>query len=212
VSARPHLLAPPWARLAVVGAALVTGTIARLVWHSDTLGAADAWGVRELEATSSSVLLAAKAASVGLVSLAVAGALVIAGLAWAVLHWRQAALLALTAPALALVAEKLLKLVVGRQVPEADVSHYPSGHLAVGAAVALSLVLVVRQTRVRPATKTAVTVAAGLYVAVMGLARVVESAHLLSDVVGGIATGVAVTLIAALLLDGRRAKTDQPGS
>jgi membrane-associated phospholipid phosphatase len=105
----------------------------------------------------------------------------------------------------------VLKLVVGRRVPEADVSHYPSGHLAVGAAVALCLVLVVRQARVRPATKTVVSVAAGLFVAVMGLARVVESAHLLSDVVGGVATGVAVTLIAALLLDGRPAKGDQPG-
>jgi membrane-associated phospholipid phosphatase len=211
VSARPRPLAPPWAPFAAAGAVLVTGTIARAVWHSDRLGGADAWGVRELEATSSTVLLAARAASAGLVWLALAGSLVIAAFAWAVLRWREAALLALAAPALALAAEKALKLVVDRQVPEADVSHYPSGHLAVGSAVALSLVLVMRRTRAAPAARTVVTVAAGLFVVVMGLARVVESAHLLSDVVGGVTTGVAVTLVAALLLDGRPAKADRLG-
>jgi membrane-associated phospholipid phosphatase len=211
VSARPRPLAPPWAPLAAAGAVLVTGTIARMVWHSDQLGPADAWGVRELEATSSTVLAAARAVSVGLVSLAVAGSLLLAAFALAVLRWRQAALLALAAPALAVAAEKVLKLLVERRVPEADVSHYPSGHLAVGAAVALSLVLVMRRTRAEPAARATVTVAASLYVAAMGLARVIESAHLLSDVVGGVATGVAVTLVAALLLDGRPAKADRLG-
>jgi membrane-associated phospholipid phosphatase len=211
VNARLHPLAPQWAPLAATVAVLVTGTIAKVVWHSDRLGAADGWGVRELEATSSTVLLAARVVSAGLVSLAVAGSLAIAAFAWALLRWREAVLLALAAPVLAFLAEKLLKLVVERRVPEADVSHYPSGHLAVGTAVALSLVLVMRWTSTAPATRTAVTVAACLFVVVLGVARVVESAHLLSDVVGGVGTGVAVTLTAALLLDGRRARGDQPG-
>jgi hypothetical protein len=38
-------------------------------------------------------------------------------------------------------------------------------------------------------------------VALMGLARLVETAHLLTDVAGGLSAGVAVTLAAALLLD-----------
>jgi membrane-associated phospholipid phosphatase len=211
VNTRLHQLAPPWAPLAATVAVLVTSVIARLVWHSDRLGAADAWGVRELEATSGTVLLAARVVSAGLVSLAIAGSLVIAVFAWAAMRWREAVLLALAAPALALAAEQVLKLFVQRRVPEADVFHYPSGHLAVGTAVALSLVLVMRPTRARSATKTAATVAASLFVAVMGVTRVIESAHLLSDIVGGVATGVAVTLGAALLLDGRPAKGDQPG-
>jgi membrane-associated phospholipid phosphatase len=204
-------LAPPWAPLAATVAVLVAGVIARVVWHSDRLGAADAWGVQALEATSGTMLLAARVVSAGLVSLAIAGSLVIAVFAWAVMRWREAVLLALAAPALALAVEQVLKLFVQRRVPEADVSHYPSGHLAVGSAVALSLVLVMRRTRARSATKTAVTVAASLFVAVMGVTRVIESAHLVSDIVGGVATGVAVTLGAALLLDGRPAKGDQPG-
>jgi membrane-associated phospholipid phosphatase len=56
-----------------------------------------------------------------------------------------------------------------------------------------------------------VAVAACLFVVVMGVARVVESAHLLSDVVGGVGTGVAVTLTAALLLDRARARGEPPG-
>jgi membrane-associated phospholipid phosphatase len=211
VNARLQQLAPPWAPLAATVAVLVTGTIARLVWHSDRLGGADAWGVRELEATSSAVLLAARIVSAGLLSLALVGSLAVAALAWVVLRWRKAVLLALAAPVLAVVAERLLKLVVERRVPEAEVSHYPSGHLAAGTAFALSLVLVVRRTGVAPAARTAVAVAACLFVVVMGVARVVESAHLLSDVVGGVGTGGAVTLTAALLLDRARARGEPPG-
>jgi membrane-associated phospholipid phosphatase len=211
MSARLQPLAPPWAPFAASAAVLVTGAIARVVWHSDRLGGADAWGVRELEATSSTVLAAARIASAGLVSLAVVASLAIAAFAWAVLRWREAVVLALAAPLLSLVAEKLLKLLVERRVPEADVSHYPSGHLAVGTAAALSLVLVMRRTGTAPAARTAVTVAACLFVAVLGLARVVESAHLLSDVAGGAGTGVAVTLTVALLLDGRWSRREEPG-
>jgi membrane-associated phospholipid phosphatase len=40
-----------------------------------------------------------------------------------------------------------------------------------------------------------------LFVLVMAKARLAETAHSLSDVVGGVATGAAVTLAAALLLD-----------
>jgi membrane-associated phospholipid phosphatase len=211
VNTRLQPLAPPWAPFAATTAVLVTGAIARVVWHSDRLGGADAWGVRELEATSSSVLVAARILSAGLVSLALVAALAIAAFAWAVLRWREAVVLTLGAPLLALAAEKLLKLIVERQVPGADVSHYPSGHLAVGTAVALSLVLVTRWTLTVPAARTAVTMAACLFVMVMGLARVVESAHLLSDVAGGVGTGVAMTLTVALLLDGRRASREQLG-
>jgi membrane-associated phospholipid phosphatase len=44
---------------------------------------------------------------------------------------------------------------------------------------------------------------AALLVSLMAWARLVETAHLLTDVVGGVSTGVTVTLGAALLLDRR---------
>ena len=51
----------------------------------------------------------------------------------------------------------------------------------------------------------------------MAWARLVETAHLMTDVVGGVSTGVAVTLGAALLLDRRSVrggllKLHAPGS
>jgi hypothetical protein len=45
---------------------------------------------------------------------------------------------------------------------------------------------------------------AALLVSLMAWARLVETAHVLTDVVGGVSTGVAVTLGAALVLDRRR--------
>jgi membrane-associated phospholipid phosphatase len=80
--------------------------------------------------------------------------------------------------------------------------------VAVATAVALCLVLIVRSSRARPATRTIAIVSAGLLALLMALARLVETAHLLSDVVGGAATGVAVTLAVALVLDGRRRASD----
>jgi membrane-associated phospholipid phosphatase len=84
--------------------------------------------------------------------------------------------------------------------------------------LALSLVLILRPSMVRPRVKTLLGLSAALLVALMGLARLVETAHLLTDVAGGLSAGVAVTLAAALLLDrdGRSVRADSssctPGS
>lgn len=53
----------------------------------------------------------------------------------------------------------------------------------------------------RPRVKTLVGLSVALLVPLMAWARLVETAHLLTDVAGGVAIGVAVTLGAALLLD-----------
>jgi membrane-associated phospholipid phosphatase len=83
----------------------------------------------------------------------------------------------------------------------ASVFLYPSGHLAVATALVLTLILVVRSAGARPSIRVGVVTCASLFVLVMARARLAETAHSLSDVVGGVATGAAVTLAAALLLD-----------
>jgi membrane-associated phospholipid phosphatase len=99
------------------------------------------------------------------------------------------------------VVDRLLKPLVARKAPGSPVFHYPSGHVAVATALALSLVLILRPSMVRPRVKTLLGLSAALLVALMGLARLVETAHLLTDVAGGLSAGVAVTLAAALLVD-----------
>ena len=195
-------LAPPWAPLVAVAAALLTGTIAGLVWHSHRLPSLDAWASRELEARNDWVFWTARGISVALTALAIGAALSVAVSAWAVLRWRNAALLSLLAPALALTAEKLLKQLVARRAPGSTQFHFPSGHLAVMTAAAFSFVLVVRSTRPERGTRP-VAIFASLCVAALALARQVDKAHLLSDVVGGVSTGVAATLAVAILLDHR---------
>ena len=68
-------------------------------------------------------------------------------------------------------------------------------------ALALSLVLILRPTLARPRVKLLVALSAALLVSLMASARLVETAHLLTDVVAGVSIGVAVTLGTALLLD-----------
>jgi membrane-associated phospholipid phosphatase len=194
-------LAPSWAPGVATAAIFVTAMIAGLVWHSDRLPTVDAWAVRELAARSDWMFWTARAISVSLACLAVVGALALATFAGVALRWRDAVLLSLAAPASAFAVQKVLKSLVARRAPGSSTFHYPSGHLAVTTAVALSLVLVVRLTRTT--SSRIVATFASLLVLAMALARLVETAHLLSDVIGGVATGVAMTLATALLLDSR---------
>jgi membrane-associated phospholipid phosphatase len=125
----------------------------------------------------------------------------IAALAWVTLRRWSGVILSLAAPAVTFAVEKLLKQLVARQSPGAGVLLYPSGHLAVATALALTLILVVRSAEARPSIRVSVMACSSLFVLVMARARLAETAHSLSDVVGGVATGAAVTLAAALLLD-----------
>jgi membrane-associated phospholipid phosphatase len=143
----------------------------------------------------------ARAVSSGLRTFTAGGILATAVVAWLVVRRWKAVTLALLAPTVTLGVEKLLKPLVARRAPASTVFHYPSGHVAVATALALSLVLIVYSSRLRPGVRTVAVLVTGLLVLVMALARMVETAHLLSDVIGGAATGVAVTLSAALVLD-----------
>jgi undecaprenyl-diphosphatase len=197
-------LAPPWAPMAMISALAVAVLLGRLSWHSQGVPALDGWVLRELGARDDGRLRLATEMTAGLRQLAVWATVATAILAWVALRRWQGVLLSLVAPAITLaVVELLLKPLVARQVPGSTSFNYPSGHLAVVAALALCLVLIVRAATARPAVRALVVVCAGLLVLLMAWARLVETAHYLSDVVGGVATGVAVTLATALLLDHR---------
>ena len=187
-------------------AVLATVALSGLVWHSTRLPGLDAWMLRLLGAhyDEPQFRIAVELAT-ALRALTVGGILVTAAVAWMALRRWNAAALALLAPAATLMAEKLLKLLVARRAPASTVFHYPSGHVAVATALVLSLALILRPVDAGPRLKLLVGLSVALLVPLMALARMVETAHLLTDVLGGMSTAVAVTLGTALLLDhGRR--------
>jgi membrane-associated phospholipid phosphatase len=122
-----------------------------------------------------------------------------AALAWLVGRW-DAVVLALTAIPATLGVQVLLKQLVHRQRPGGPALVYPSGHLAVATAAAVTLVLVLRVTPAPPRTSVVVALLAGTYVLVIAAARLVETVHFLTDVLGGVAVAIVVTLAAALAI------------
>jgi membrane-associated phospholipid phosphatase len=196
----PNSLAPPWTPAATAAAVLVTVVVTGLVWHSTRLTGLDAWVLHLLGAHSGERRFQV---ATGLRALTLGGIVATALVSWMALRRWNAVALAVLAPAVTLAVDKLLKPLVARRAPASTVFHYPSGHVAVATALALSLVLILRPTLPRPRAKALVGLCAALLVSLMAWARLVETAHLLTDVVGGASTGVAVTLGAALLLDRR---------
>jgi undecaprenyl-diphosphatase len=130
---------------------------------------------------------------------AIAAMLACAALAWRVGRW-DAVILALIAVPGVLGVEIVLKQLVHRQRPGGPALVYPSGHLAVAVAACLTLVLVLRVTAVPSRTRMVVVTLAGSYVLVIATARLVETVHFLTDVLGGAATGIVVALGAALAI------------
>ena len=121
--------------------------------------------------------------------------------ACAVLAWlagrRDAVVLALAAAPATLAAELLLKQLVHRQWNGDPALIFPSGHSAVATAVAMTAVLVLRVVPVAPTVRVAAACLGGGFVLVIVLARMVETVHVLTDIVGGVTTGLVVTLGAA---------------
>jgi membrane-associated phospholipid phosphatase len=200
----PISLAPPWTPAATAVAILVTVVVTGLVWHSTRLPGLDAWVLHLLGAHSGERRFRlAMGVATALRALTIGGIAATALVSWMALRRWNAVALAVLAPTAALAADKLLKPLVARRAPGSTVFHYPSGHVAVATALALSLVLILRPTMTRPRVKALVGLCAALLVSLMAWARLTETAHLLTDVVGGMSTGVAVTLGTALLLDRR---------
>jgi membrane-associated phospholipid phosphatase len=196
-------LAPRWAPAVLAVALLVVVVLGALNWHSDRRGRVDAWAMREIPAHSHGYqgFLVASAISDAVRPLVLGlTAATIMLLAWLRPRRRDALLLALLAPPVTLAAKGLLKEVVASRTSGGATLMYPSGHLAMATAVALTLLLVLRTGNVGAGIRRGLTILAALFVLTVAWARLAETVHSLSDVVGGIATGMAVPLSTALAL------------
>jgi membrane-associated phospholipid phosphatase len=193
-------LAPPWAAPVAVAAFLLGGLLAALVWHATKLNRTDAsvyrWQVAYDRGREAATVLSG----------ALAPAVVLTMLAGAAVAWRvgrrDALLLALAAPPTTLAVELAVKRLVHRQWNGDPALIFPSGHLAVATSAAVTAVLVVRVAPVAPRTRVAVALLGGGYMLLIAAARLVETVHSLTDMLGGTATGLAVTLGLALAITG----------
>jgi membrane-associated phospholipid phosphatase len=193
-------LSPPWALVAGVAATFVVALVAALVWHTRSPNPADAEMMRWQEAARvrGDGIATAIAHAVG--PLVVVAVLAGAALAWSVKRW-DAVVLALVAAPGTLAIELLLKHVVDRQRPDGGAALlYPSGHVAVATAAAVTAVLVLRATLAPPRIRVRVAWLAGWLVLVIAAARLVQTVHYMTDVVGGAAVGLGVTCWAALAI------------
>ena len=190
-------LAPPWAAAVALTALLTGSLLAALVWHATRLGPLDAWVLRwqELAYARAGGLAAILSATLNPVVL-------LTMLAGAVLGWqvnrRDLMVLALAALPATLTLEILLKRVVHRQWEGDPALLFPSGHAAMATAVAIIALLALRVAPVVPRARLVVACLTVGYALVIVVARLVETVHPLTDVLGGIATGLVVTLGAGL--------------
>lgn len=98
---------------------------------------------------------------------------------------------------LAPIAEATLKALIGRPRPFDPSFGFPSGH-ATAAATFFGAVIYLAGA-LRPPAKTWVRVLAAVAIVLVGLSRVMLRAHWPSDVIGGVALGLALASAAALL-------------
>lgn len=94
-------------------------------------------------------------------------------------------------------AEGSVKFLVGRRRPDELSMGFPSGH-ATAAAAFFGAVMILAASLPNPA-RTWVRLAAAAGIVVVGTARVMLRAHWPSDVLGGIALGLALAAAAALI-------------
>jgi membrane-associated phospholipid phosphatase len=198
-SATSAPLAPPWAAAVALTALLTGSVLAALVWHATRLDPVDAWVLRWQE------LAAARARGLAaIVSATLKPVVLLTMVAGAIIGWRvkrrDLIVLALVALPATFAVEHLLKRLVHRQWEGDPALLFPSGHAAMATAVALIAVLAVRVAPVAPRARRAVACLTIGYVLAIAVARLVETVHPLTDVLGGVATGLVVTLGTALAL------------
>jgi membrane-associated phospholipid phosphatase len=202
-AAPPHgstpALAPRWAVAAIAVAVAVAAVLTPLVWHTRQPNQVDAWVMSWQEVAYGHAGRLAGVVTDVLMRAAVVVVLASACLAW-LARRLDAVVLAVTAVPATLVVNRLLKEVVHRQPPDGPLLLFPSGHLAMGAAAVLTAVLVVRVTGAPLRARHAVAWLACGFLAVLGAARLTETVHYLTDLLAGAATGLVVTLAAALAI------------
>lgn len=193
-------LGTPWAAVVGAIASLVVVLLAVLVWHTRSPNPVDAQMMDWQEAIKvrGGPIAGAVAYAVGPVVVLVVLASIAA--AWWRRRWDAAFLALLAAPA-SLVVELLVKEIVHRQRPDGGPALlYPSGHVALATAAAVTIVVVLRATQASARTRTGVAWLAGLFVIAIGAARLVQTVHYVTDVVGGAALGLAVSCSTVLII------------
>jgi undecaprenyl-diphosphatase len=108
-------------------------------------------------------------------------------------HWMIWPVMMLSAP----ICEGLLKITLARPRPEGVAYGFPSGHAT--AAAAFFGAVVYLSGFLAPRARAVLRVGAAMLLILVALARVVLRAHWPSDVLGGVALGLALAAGAALL-------------
>jgi undecaprenyl-diphosphatase len=131
----------------------------------------------------------------------VVGTCVVIALALAVLHRRNASIVAIVVPLAAFASDAVLKLLFHRPRPTVALIalpqsySFPSGHAMVAAATYLTIGLLLSDRLVSFRAKTlCVALSALIAIAIAG-SRVYLGVHYLSDVVGGLVLGAAWALV-----------------
>lgn len=130
-------------------------------------------------------------------------------------RWRGALLAGIAVPAASALTELVLKPLVGRTLHGA--LSFPSGHAtSMFALAAACAVLLANPPRARPpaAARLALALVLGavLVAAMVAAAMVALDYHYVTDAIAGAATGTAVVLLTALILDRYRARASASGS
>jgi len=137
----------------------------------------------------------------------IAGSLAIALVAW-VLGRREAVVASLVVAPATVADEQSLKL-AGRRSLGLESFSFPSGRVALATSLILLLLLILRAAGVQPFVRALVAVLGTGYVLAMAWARVATGEHLLTDVVGGVSMGVAVTLVISVVLSAWRQRSPE---
>jgi membrane-associated phospholipid phosphatase len=203
-------LAPPLAPVITIIAVAVTAVVGALAWSPRRPAGVDAWAAHALTVSEHSFpyRFASRLDDTMRVLGVLAGSLAIALVAWVLLRRRDAVVASLVVAPVTVANEQLLKLAGRRSLGLASFS-YPSGRAALATSLVLLLVLVLRAAGVRPVVRALVGTLGTVYVLAMAWARVATGQHWLTDVVGGMSVGVAVTLVTLLVLTARRQRASE---
>ena len=99
------------------------------------------------------------------------------------------------------IAETVMKITIGRTRPEGPAYGFPSGHATAAAAYFGALIYLAEG--LRPRVRTTVRIFAVAMIVLVGLARVILRAHWPSDVLGGLALGLALASAATVIASRR---------
>jgi membrane-associated phospholipid phosphatase len=202
-------LAPPRAPVLIVIAVVITAVVGALAWTPRRPAGVDARAAHALTVSRGSFpyRFASRLDDTMRVLPVIAGSLGIALVAW-VLGRREAVVASLVVAPATVADEQSLKL-AGRRSLGLESFSFPSGRVALATSLILLLLLILRAAGVQPFVRALVAILGTGYVLAMAWARVATGEHLLTDVVGGVSMGVAVTLVISVVLSAWRQRSPE---